>query len=151
MTDTQKTNQPPKAYLQSSPIQPKHRPITTLSEARKASRQGVFASLLISGITLVMVLSSLSGDLPEDISSVANIASLPDVFISLLIAWGIHRMSRIAAISGLVLHVISRLVVYQLTDVDYTLFDMVLASALAWCFLNAVRGTFAYHRLKNSV
>jgi len=124
------------------------KPIETLSEARKAVRQGVFASLLIASITFAITMAFLLGTAPEELNSIANLTSFLDVGISLLIAWGIHKMSRLAAVSGLLIHLVSRIYIYQVTGAG--VWDILIASAIAWCFINAIRGTFAYHRLKET-
>lgn len=125
-------------------------PVSTPLEAYKAARQGVYASLLIAGITFMMTLAFMLNTAPEELNTIGSLTSFIDVGISLLIAWGIHKMSRIAAVAGLCLHLISRVYVYQVTGVGLSGLTILVAGAITLCFINAIRGTFAYHRLKET-
>lgn len=63
------------------------------------------------------------------------------------VAWGIYRMSRVAAVEGLLLYGAGRIVMW-IDDPSDTDSGLVVASWLIWSFINGVRGTFAYHRLR---
>jgi nitrate reductase gamma subunit len=131
----------PKSGLLSLPT------IVTLSDAQSTGRQGTWAACFVTGIMSLVALASILGRLPEDFPR--NGWALIDAAIFGLIAWGIYRMSRVAAVAGLVLYIIERIAMHivmgksRISGIFITVLFLVM-------FINAVRGTFAYHRMRNA-
>ena len=70
--------------------------------------------------------------------------SLVDMTLFATIAWGIDRQSRVAAVSGLLLHIVNHAPRW-----DHYLSGgpgFVMAVLFLLFFVHGVRGTFAYHR-----
>jgi hypothetical protein len=65
-----------------------------------------------------------------------------------VIAWGIYWMSRVAAIAGLGLYILEQVASVATTDSKHGFGAITIIIILA--FVNSVRGTFAYHRLRKA-
>jgi hypothetical protein len=113
--------------------------ITDVRSAKEACRYGFGASLFVAGVTtLVAGISMFSRSAVMGIDSSAFL----DAGAFLVVAWGIHRSSRIAAVSGLVLYLFERVVMWATLGPHNPFTEI----PLTLCFINALRGTFAYHR-----
>jgi hypothetical protein len=121
--------------------------IVTLSDAQSTGRHGTWAACFIAGIMSLVALASILGRLPEDFPR--DGWALIDAAIFGLIAWGIYRMSRVAAIAGLILYIIERIAMHVMLGRSYITAIFVTVMFL-FAFINAVRGTFAYHRMQNA-
>lgn len=109
--------------------------VVDLASARRAARPAVAVSCFIGGMTVVLAFTSLG--LPEN-SLTRPASAVIDAALWLLIALGIHRMSRIAALAALVL---------LLYNVAWVGSGVSWPSILFAIFLVAgVRATFLYHR-----
>jgi hypothetical protein len=73
-----------------------------------------------------------------------NLWNLTDAALIALLAFGIRRMSRTAALIALVYYVAGRIDLWA----EYGSQNPVIAGIFVLMFLSAVRGTFSYHRLK---
>lgn len=62
----------------------------------------------------------------------------------LAVAWGLHRMSRTAAVFGLVLYLAERLFMMFETGPK----GIILTVVFALLFGGGIRGTFAFHRFR---
>ena len=112
--------------------------IVDLASARRAVRPAVAVSCFIAGLTVVLVFTSLG--LPQN-SLTRPSAALIDAALWLLIAAGIHRMSRVAALAALALLLYNTASVGSGPSWPSILFAIFLAAG--------VRGTFLYHRNSN--
>lgn len=110
--------------------------------ARNVARQGVWAASLVAVITTVMIFVA-AGDV-VDLPPVSAWAFV-DVGLFVAIAIGIHKMSRFAAVSGFALYLLGRIYVWSHTGAGNDVFISVL---FFLAFLNGIRATFAYHRLR---
>jgi hypothetical protein len=110
--------------------------ITDRETARKAAMQGVGAAVLVSVVTAAMALGGWLG---------AGPASLIDAALFAAVAFGIYKMSRVAAVFGLVAYLAER--VYAMGQGTGSS-GIVMAIFLTLAFIHAVRGTFAYHEQK---
>lgn len=117
--------------------------VDTLTDAKKAARQGVWASLFVVGMTSVMAVLWFADVQLFDIS-----AMLFGIVLYALVAWGIYCMSRIAAIAGLILYIIDRIAIMSDPQVGVNGFSIGIAVCITMAFVNSIRGTFAYHRLR---
>ncbi len=103
--------------------------------ARSASRQGMWAAVVVAVVTGVFAAAGALG---------LNAYAFIDVVMFLAIAWGIHRVSRVAAVAGLVLFVVERVAIFAQTRQTGGL----LAIALLLAFGNGARGAIAFQRLR---
>jgi hypothetical protein len=101
------------------------------ASAREAAKQGWSAALVSGGITLLMVATKNT-----------PIASLIDVGFMCLIGYGCLKMSRAAAIIGL-LFTLSNGVYKYIVHSTFGLMPL-----FAIFFVNSIRGTFLFHKIK---
>ena len=111
--------------------------VDDVESARSASRQGMWAALVVAVVTGIVAAFQGLG---------LNWYAFVDVGMFLLIAWGIRRVSRMAAVAGLVLFVIERIAIFGQTKQT----GGIVAIALLLAFGNGARGAFAYRRLKKA-
>ena len=114
--------------------------ITDKKSAQDAGRQG----------TAVCVLIIVSNSVLTAISAPTGGATPSQEFIVMMLVYGliaflIYKMSRVAAILGLVIYVIEQLVVLAKYGVSG---HVVVAILFVFAFINSIRGTFAYHRFR---
>ncbi len=105
-----------------------------------AARQGFHAAMYCSIVTAVC---AVLGGFGFQILGL-DLWSLIDAGLIALLAVGIRRMSRTAAVAALLYYVAGRIDLWA----EYGLQNPVIAGIFVLMFLSAVRGTFAYHRLK---
>lgn len=118
--------------------------IDSLESARETANQGFWAAILVAVFTTIMVLvTSQTGSM--DNLPPMNAWSFIDVGIYVAIALGIRKMSRIAAVCGLLLYSIDRIYLWSQTGANGS---VVLSIFFMLAFIHGVRGTFAYHRLR---
>ena len=120
--------------------------VNTLASARKAGKQGVWVSIIVATFTAILALYLMGGAYPG--AEGIGIAILLSAGLYVAIAWGINRMSRAAAVSGLTLYCLERLYMFSIMGLNPVTLVIVVFFAVA--FINAVRGTFAYHQLRES-
>jgi hypothetical protein len=121
--------------------------IATLSEAQKVGRQGTWAACFVAGLTALVAVASLSGILPADFPIKGW--ALVDAALFGVIAWGIYRMSRVAAVAGLAVYILERIYMQSALGAKAGS-GIVVTILIILAFINAVRGTFAYHRMKTA-
>ncbi|MBV9863906.1 MAG: hypothetical protein JO316_01000 [Abitibacteriaceae bacterium] len=114
-----------------------------MESARQVARQGTVAAALCAGMTTLAVMLSAAGVHLLNI----NTDALVDAFIFGVIALGIARMSRLAAVAGLALYLIERAATWNSMGFAPSLVYLVIFTNL---FINGVRGTFAFHRFKDA-
>jgi hypothetical protein len=114
--------------------------VSDLAGAEKAAHGGFWAAIFVAGVTTLVVLISLLGVRLLGI----NFWSLLDAGLFALIAFGIHQMSRFAAVAGTSLFIFERVAMFNKTGPG----ALVMGILILLLFVNSVRGTFAYHRLK---
>ncbi|MBD2328726.1 hypothetical protein [Alkalinema sp. FACHB-956] len=120
-------------------------PIVTLGDAQAVAQQGTWAACFVMGMTTIVAIASMFGLLPATFP--VNAWALIDAALFAGIAWGIYQMSRVAALAGLIIYCIER--VYMQIALGPKVGAGIIVTMLLICaFINAVRGTFAYHRLK---
>lgn len=112
-------------------------PIVDQASARAVSRQAMWASLVVAGITVIVSQMQVLG---------LNNWALLDAGLFVTIAYGIHRMSRVVAVAGLLLFLVERVVMFQSSGRTGGL----VALAILVAFIHGVRGTIAFHRLRKT-
>lgn len=116
--------------------------ITGLESAKQSARQGVWASMVVAVVTAGVAILSHVGVPILDF----NLEALVDAALFAIVAWGIHKMSRTAAVGGLGLYLIER--IYMWSNHGPKGFIWVVIITLM--YINAIRGTFQYHKILHS-
>jgi hypothetical protein len=117
--------------------------ITDVDSAKRASKQGYWACAFIVGWTLLFVVLSLFGKGLMGIRvPYIGLFSLLDVSIYIIIGWGIYKMNRIAAVAGLFVYLFARILIWA----QFGFGGPWSATIISLMFVNAVRGTFEYHK-----
>jgi hypothetical protein len=116
------------------------RDIVDTETAKKAAREGFWAAVIGAVLNTVIALLSLAGIRLFN----ADIWFLIDTVIIGIIALGIYRMSRIAAVAGLANYIIAQIFLW----IDTGPSSIVVLIIFAKMFLNSIRGTFAYHKYR---
>jgi len=115
--------------------------ITNEAGARNAALFGVTGAVIVAAITTFVSLFSAFSSPVLGLS----VWSLLDAFLFAAIAFGIWKMSRVAALCGLCLYFFEQW--YMLTTTGVTSNGAMIALFVLF-FVNGIRGTFAYHRLR---
>ncbi|NEQ31463.1 MAG: hypothetical protein F6K04_10725 [Leptolyngbya sp. SIO4C5] len=122
-------------------------PINTPAEAKQVAKQGFWAAVCVATLTAIFALVAIA--LGESILDMPIDAwSFVDVGIFIAIALGIRKLSRIAAILGLIFYVLGQ--IYMWTTVGFQPNGIPIMAILVMAFINGIRGTFAYHRLRQN-
>jgi hypothetical protein len=116
--------------------------INDLQSARSAAHQGVgiCAAIIIVSWIFVVILATTGAPVNYQLLIVMSI-------VYALIGMMIYRMSRLAAIGGLVLYLVERAVMIAQTGAGGG--NIALIAIFTLAFVNSIRGTFAYHRMRD--
>lgn len=113
-----------------------------IADTRQASNQGVIAAAVCAAMTAVVAtISALSSQSIMGISPLAYV----DAALFAIIAFFVWRRSRVAAVIGLALFAVEKIVQFATQPQAY--FGIFVGVALLLAFINGVRGTFAYRRM----
>lgn len=119
-------------------------PVTMdLASAKKLARQGGNACV-IQIVMILMVFSTFNSLMPNQISFLEMFA--PRALIYVLSAITIYRMSRIGAVIGLLVYVQEQMLIFL--DGRIPGENGIFPLFMCFLFLNGIRGTFAYHRIR---
>jgi len=114
--------------------------VTDLQSAEDAAKQGVWAAGIVAVVTTSIALISLATG--TSVIGLDGFAILDGVLFG-LIAWGIHRKSRVASISGLSLYLLELL---SAVAEGEGVRGSIIVIFFVMAFGNSIRGTFAYHK-----
>ena len=109
--------------------------LDTLRGAEQAAKQGFWAAVFCAVVTAAFALLSIMG---------ADLSALVDAALFAMVAWGLWNKSRAAAVFGLSLYVLERLYMWSTAGMQ----NPIIAVLFTLFFINGVRGTFAWKRLK---
>ena len=113
--------------------------ITDVASARYASKSGMWAAISCSGIALAWFAAAKARwDVPR-----IGLAALISAGLFALVAWGLHRASRMIAVAGLLLYlteIVHLMITTHSTGGRTPIF-------LGLFFINGIRGTFAFHQM----
>lgn len=112
--------------------------------AKKVARNGVWAAAFCAAATILVVGLNAAG---ADILALDHWA-LVDAALFIAIAVGIHRMSRTAAVAGLLLYLLERVYMIENLGNPGTIIQVLVLTLM---FISSVRATFLYHRLTRTV
>lgn len=107
--------------------------IQNIQEAKDIIIHAVWISVVATVLAGIIALSAGDG-----------LIFLISIVVNGGIAWGIYKMSRTAAIIGLTLSII---ITFILLLAPVSLSVKFISVPLLYAYINAVRGTFAYHKL----
>lgn len=108
--------------------------ITDEISARKAAMQGVIAAGFVAIVTAILSIGGWFGTKPS---------TLIDALIFAGLSFGIRKMSRMASVLGLILYIIERIMAMSH---DINSGGAVMTGFLILMFIQAIRGTFYYHK-----
>lgn len=120
--------------------------IGNLADAERASNEGFWAAVVCAVITTLIATIALVSN--KSIMGVDPMA-YADAALFAIIAWRIRARSKIFAVAGLALFVLEKIFQYA-TQPPSVSFGILVAVALLLAFISGVRGTFAYHRMKDA-
>lgn len=110
-----------------------------VESARKAAKQGMYASFIIAVFLFILLLVNT----PELSLQNVDPYSVVDILIYILIGWRIGKMSKTAAVLGLIVYLISQ--VYIVAEMGFSYSFIKILFILM--FVNAIRGTFTFRKL----
>jgi hypothetical protein len=117
--------------------------IDTLELAQEAAKGGFAAAMFCAAVTAVLAIAGYFG---FSLIPGLGLFALIDAAIFAGLGWGIYRYSRVCAVLALLFYCAEQFNnVVSLSAVNAVL--LVLFLVFYW---RAVRGTFAYHRIKKS-
>lgn len=120
--------------------------IGNLADAEQASNQGFWAAVVCAVVTvLIATIAVASGKTIAGIGATAY----ADAVVFAVIAWRIRARSKSFAVIGLVLFAVEKIIQFATQPLSLG-FGIVVAACLLLAFITGVRGTFAYHRLKDA-
>src|SRR5690606_8947263 len=120
--------------------------VDTLAKARKAMMLGVYACAFVIALTLVALLLA-----PEMLGgSEMVVFVIGALVVYAIVGFFIWRNSRVAAIIGLALFALDKIVQFSSGAINGSAFSIFVALAILTMFINSIRGTFAQHRLKQA-
>ena len=113
-------------------------PVWNLETARGAAMQGFWAATFVAAVTAALsILSAFGVSLfGFDLSALADAAAFA------ILAVGIYRMWRVAAVAGFCLYILETAFRWATGGPK----NPVLAVIITLAFVNSVRGTFAYRK-----
>lgn len=118
--------------------------IDDMESAKKAAHKGAAAAFVITIVTGAVTFLAVQG--VEIFKDLANSSSFIDAGLFLVIGFFIYRLSRIAAVIGLLLYIGEQVMMIQAAGFRFS----ALMILLVCYFISGVRGTFEYHNLKKS-
>lgn len=113
--------------------------VVDITAAKKASKQGLWASTWCAGATIVFVVLAQFGVQMFNF----DLWALLDAFLFIIIGWGIYKMNRIAAVAGLLLYILERISMWS----EHGSKNPAMAIIITLMFINSIRGIFAYHKM----
>ena len=125
--------------------------ITNKEKAKQVARQGTWAAGIVALITLVLTVIVISENpaLPYNNLPKLDAWAFWDVGIFVAIAWGIYKMSRVAAVAGLVIYIAEQVLI-RVSNPKLATNGIFFTVLIVIAFINGIRGTFAYHSLPPS-
>ncbi|HET9257674.1 MAG TPA: hypothetical protein VFO16_21090 [Pseudonocardiaceae bacterium] len=122
----------------------------TLDQAGRKIRAAWIAGLISASATLIVTLAAISqGGTFNLQGTTISTGNFLDVFLILLLTFGIYMKSRVAAIGMLIYFLISKLIMFTLAA-GFNVVAAVFAIVFLYFYFEGTRGTIMYHRLRQS-
>lgn len=118
--------------------------IDDLESAKKAAHKGAAAAFVVTIVTGVVSLLAVRG--VAIFKELADGSGFIDAGLFIIIGFFIYRLSRIAAVIGLLLYVGEQVISIQSNGFRFSIMMIILTSY----FIAGVRGTFEYHHLNKN-
>lgn len=118
--------------------------VDTLQSAKNAGMQAFWVTIILIAISTALAIRIQFDEHASDAAKDVLLGALIFLPIQALIAWQIRRMSRIAAVTGLVSYFLGQVV--ELADRPVKSLGF-LSIIIIGLYINGIRGTFAFHRL----
>jgi hypothetical protein len=119
----------------------------TRDDSISAIRNGAIAALISAAVTLLVVAISVFGGEADGQSYFNDPYLFIDVVLILILAFGIYRKSRLAAVVMFVYFLLSKIMIGVETGKVSGLF---IAIIFLYYFGKAIQGTFAFHKLEKA-
>ena len=120
--------------------------VSTSELAKEATKRGMWAAVIVSVIiAIVATIAASSGEIKMGNTSI-NAWVFVDSAIFAAVAFGLYKQSRFAAVIGLVFYIIEK--VDQFANAAGNIGSVFTSAIILLCFIGAVRGTYALHRMK---
>jgi hypothetical protein len=121
--------------------------VTDLESARSAGKQGAFAAFFGAGATALFAAIAMAN--PQAMQDIGIDAwAFLDAGLFLGLGIGIWRMSRVCAVLGLTFFLVEKLFMFASNPGNASK-GVIMVIILVLAYINGIRGTFAYHRLRN--
>lgn len=117
----------------------------TLEQATKAIKHGVIAACFSGVVTIIVTWIAISLDLSGKGAYYNDPWLLVDVILIFILAYGLYKRSRVAAVLMLVYFIAAKAV--HAIDTG-SVSGLIFAFIFVYLFARAVFGTFSYHRLQ---
>ncbi len=117
--------------------------VDSRDEAIELSRSGAAAAFVCAGVTAAATAAAMFG---YSLMPGFNAWALIDAALFAGLGWGVWRFSRIAAVLALVLYIAERAMMFSQTPSHLA----VITVMFIIFFVNGIRGTVAYHRLRHA-
>jgi hypothetical protein len=122
--------------------------VSTVELAEEATKRGMWAAVVVSVlIAIIATIAASTGEIRVGNNSI-NAWVFADSAIFAAVAFGLYKRSRFAAVAGLVCFLIEK--IDQIASNAVNTGSMFSAIVILLCFVGAVRGTYALHRMKSS-
>lgn len=116
-------------------------------EASQATRQGAIAALISGGLTLVFVWLAIALDAQGTFSIFNDVYYLFDVALIFILAFGVYKKSRYAAIVLTVYFVVSKLML-AIERGGISTGTLLLSFIFLYFYVKALQGCFAFKKLE---
>ncbi len=117
--------------------------LDTLEAAVDAAKIGAAGAYMVASVTAALAVASLLG---FSIIPGIGAVSLIDAVIFAGLGFGIWRNSRVCAVAALALYLVEQSMIVS----NAPTVNVVMIAMFVVFFINGIRGTFGYHRLKNT-
>ncbi|PKI16315.1 hypothetical protein [Colwellia sp. 12G3] len=114
--------------------------VSTLEAAKSATKGAMFVAIFVATVTAAFALYGMYNDPILGIDGWAFV----DSFIFILIAFGLWKLSRFAAVFGVLFYILEQVDMW-LTNPSVPILAVIFTLVL----IGGVRGTFSYHKLKS--
>jgi len=119
-------------------------PVNTREAAQEVIDLAFWATLLLAGFTLLIVVLAALGYIAVGIET--HLSDLLGGLMLLLVAWGLRKRSRAAAVLGALLYGTNVIVAWGLPRARHPIASIVNVIFML-AFIHGVRGVFAWHRV----
>jgi hypothetical protein len=114
--------------------------VSTLEAAKSATKGAMFVAIFVATVTAAFALYGMYNDPILGIDGWAFV----DSFTFILIAFGLWKLSRFAAVFGVLFYILEQVDMW-LTNPSVPILAVIFTLVL----IGGVRGTFSYHKLKS--